>query len=124
MRTLFVASLALLLVALPAAEAAECRCLEESPTDAAATCACCEPAPEDCCCGSEGETGTQRLERDCSCSMPSPQSSEPPVIQVPAPAAADDTAAAEPVSLAAVSRQQDLGVRRDPHPEVLLPLLL
>lgn len=125
MRTLFVVSLALVLVALPAAQAAACRCIEEGPTDdAAATCCCCEPLPEDCCCGSGGDPATQRLERDCICSMPAPQSSEPPVIQVPAPAAADETAATEPVSLAAVGRQQDLGVGRDPHPEVLLPLLL
>jgi hypothetical protein len=53
-----------------------------------------------------------------------PRTSEPPVVQVPAPAAGAETAATEPVSLAAVGRPQGLDVRGGPHPEVLLPLLL
>jgi hypothetical protein len=125
MRTLFVASLALVLVALPAAQAEACRCSEEGPPEgAAATCPCCEPADESCCCGSEDEGGTQRLQQDCSCSMPLPQTSEPPVIELPVPVAGTEVVRAEPVTLVEAGQQRVFDVRGDPHPEVLLPLLL
>jgi len=125
MRNLFVATLALVLVALPAAQAEACRCGEEGfPEGAAATCSCCEPTDESCCCGSEDEGGTQRLQHDCSCSMPLPQTSELPVIQLPVPVAGTEVVVAEPVTCADVGPQRAREVRGDPHPEVLLPLLL
>jgi len=125
MRTLFLASLALALVAFPAAQAEACRCGEEgSPERAAATCACCEPTAGRRCCDSEDEGGAQRLQQDCSCSMQLPQTSEPPVIQLPVPVARTEVVPAEPVTFADVGRQRAFEVRGDPHPEVLLPLLL
>ena len=125
MRTLFIASLALVLVALPAAQAAACRCSEEGPAEgAAATCSCCEPTDESCCCGSEDEGGTQRLQQDCACSMQLPQTTEPPVIQLPVPVAGTEVVSAEPVTLAEAVQQRVFDVRRDPHPEVASPLLL
>ena len=125
MRTLFIASLALVLVALPAAQAAACRCIEESPAEGAVpTCSCCEPTAESCCCGSEDEGGTQQLQQDCACSVQFPQTSEPPVIQLPVPVAGTEVVPSEPVTLAEAGQQRVFEVRGDPHPEVALPLLL
>ena len=126
MRTLFlVASLALVLVALPAAQAEACRCGEEgSPEGSPATCSCCEPTAGSCCCDSEDESGTQRLQQDCSCSVPLPQASEPPGIPLPVPGAGTEVVLAEPATFADVGQQRAFEVRGDPHREVLLPLLL
>jgi hypothetical protein len=125
MRNLFVASLALVLVALPAAQAEACRCGKEgSPEGAAPTCSCCEPTAGSCCCDSEDEGGTQRLRRDCSCTVQLPQTSEPPVIRLPAPVAGAEVVPAEPATFADVGPQRAFEGRGDPHPEVRLPLLL
>jgi len=125
MRSLFVASLALLLVALPAAQAAACRCIEDGPAESAAAArSCCEPTAGSCCCAPEDEGSTQWLQQDCACSMQLPQTSEPPVIQLPVLVAGTQVVPAEPVTLTEAGQPWTFGVRGDPHPEVLLPLLL
>lgn len=125
MRTLVVAPLALVLVALPAAQAAACGCDAEGWAESpAAACACCGPAAETCCCGSESEGTTQRLQQDCPCSLPAPQTSESPDIEVPAPVAGTEVPRDGSAPLAAVYAHPPLAARIDPHPEVLLPLLL
>ncbi|MHC4136157.1 MAG: hypothetical protein ACYTDU_20955 [Planctomycetota bacterium] len=125
MRIFFVASLALVLVALPATQAAACRCVEEGPAEGAvATCSCCEPTAGSCCCGSEDEGSTQQLQQDCACSMRLPQTSEPPVIQLPMPVAGTEVVLAEPVTHPNAGQERVFDVRGDPHPEVVLPLLL
>jgi hypothetical protein len=56
--------------------------------------------------------------------MQLPQTSEPPVIQLPVPFAGTEVVPAEPVILAEAGQQRVFDVRGDPHPEVVLPLLL
>lgn len=126
MRTLFVASLALALVALPAARAAACRCTPAGPAQRATTCSCCGPMTKRCCCGSLHADDARQLRQDCACSLKSPQTPERPAIEIPAPAAAMESVASEhagsrPAQEVEVSVRH---VRGEPHPELLLPLLL
>jgi hypothetical protein len=126
MRVLFVASLAMALVALPAARAAACRCTEAGPAKRATSCSCCGPATKHCCCGSKDEGDARQLRQECACSLKSPQTPERPAIEIPAPAVAMDGVAFEP-SRSGPPQEVERSVwhvRGEPHPEVLLPLLL
>ena len=124
MRNLFVVSLALILVALPAAQAEACRCDEGERS--ASSCGCCCAAADracSCCPTGEEEEKPDRLDATCPCSQSAPQA--------PAPVGEDladgellvtaPHAAPVPTGRAYASATVE---RRTPRPAVSLPLLL
>jgi len=124
MRALFVVSLALVLVALPAAQAEACRCSGE---ESASSCSCCCAATDracSCCPIEDEEEGPDRLDGACPCSLSAPQA--------PTPASVDDLPAGEVLVTAPDAAPVSNGRAhasaaveyRTPHPTVHLPLLL
>jgi hypothetical protein len=124
MRTLLVASIALVLVVLPAAQAAACRCDAE---ESAASCGCCcADRDRACSCcptdaGDEEETPTG-LDEACPCSQSVPQAPTPEADGLPA----GETLASTPDVPGSTGRAHVTATveRRSPHPTVSLPLLL
>jgi len=123
MRTLFVVSLALVIVALPAAQAEACRCDVES---SATSCGCCCAATDracSCCPTGDEEEQPDRMDGACPCSLTAPQAPTPAVDDLPAgevlvtaPCAATFSTGRAHVSSAVEYRT--------PHPTEFLPLLL
>ncbi|MHC4547727.1 MAG: hypothetical protein ACYTEZ_03035 [Planctomycetota bacterium] len=124
MRRSFVALLALALVAAPAVQAVACRCGEEAQSFAAPRGGCCATTREACCCGPEEPDRGDHLERSCPGAHRAPQTFEPPVRELPAPVVAAVLAVAESAPCGHVAAQQVPVARRDPHPGILLPLLI
>jgi hypothetical protein len=124
MRALFpVVSLALVLVALPAAQAEACLCDRVEQAEGSCGC-CCAAAERACtCCPTDAEERPERLDGACPCSVVAPQAPAPATDELP------QAEALAPVPEAAAPRTGRAHVaatveRRDPHPAVSLPLLL
>jgi len=119
MRAFATTLLALALAALPAAQAALCRC--EAPQGEQVPCCCGKPGP--CrCCGGEQERPSS-LDDGCAGSRKAPQSQESGTAALPAPAVAAAVPAAPPAPSAAPV-PAICGAWSAPYPEARLPLLI
>ena len=123
MRRLPVLTLAVLVALSPAAQAFGCVCAAgEGLADSARDCCCGgEERPCPCCPNQDREDAD--MVRTCACSTPSPQVSQPetePLSPAPVMAILPDAGGAVAPAKVAVATL----VRTDPHPEIVLPLLI
>ena len=122
-RVLF-ALLALTMIAAPAVQAMACRCTERVCTSAAEkSCCCCGDADVcTCCCGrTDGESS--RMDSRCPCDDQNPWSERIEADDIPAPGPAIAPIPSRTVGSPAAANL-DAVIRIDPHPEVVLPLLI
>jgi len=125
MRTLFAVSLALVLVALPAAQAEACRC-SDGGERSASSCGCCCAATDracSCCPAGEDEQKPGRLDGACPCSQSAPQAPTPVMDDLPAVEALASAPDADAPRLGDAHVPATVE-HRAPHPTVSLPLLL